>query len=90
MSDDEITLEIFRGMTLTPEEQAKVDVLRTDWARSGTRAMDAFMTAEPALVLRAIDHIPGLEAVRNALIRELIKTGMTVADLARLLRRKPN
>jgi hypothetical protein len=90
MADNEIAPDIFNGMRLTPEEQAKVDVLRTNYRREGPRAMDDFIAAEPSLVLRAMDRIVGEEAVRDALVRGMDEMGMTRADLDRLLKRKPH
>jgi hypothetical protein len=83
MADDELTPEIFKGLRLDPTEQAKGDVLKANWKRLGNKAMDDFMEAEPKLMLKALDHACGDEAVRDALEQAMNKRGMTRADLKR-------
>jgi hypothetical protein len=88
--DEELTPDIFNGMRLTSEEQAKVDMLRTNWQRQGVDAMTAFAEAEPGLFWRAMDHVFGREAVRDLLQQEMDALGMTRADLERVIKRKPH
>jgi hypothetical protein len=89
-AEDDITPGIFKAVPCTPEEQAKVDVLRTNWHREGAKAMNDFVKAEPSLVLRAMDSVVGDEAVRDAIVRVMQEMGMTRADLDRLMKRKTN
>jgi hypothetical protein len=55
----------------TPAEQAKVDILRADWERRGSKAMEDFIQTEISLCLKAMDHIFGREVVADTL-REVI------------------
>jgi hypothetical protein len=82
--------DLFNGMPLTPEEQAKVDILRTNWRHKGAKAMEAFIKAEPVLTARAVKHRLGPEGVRNLFLEELGKRGVTIAEFERLLKRKPH
>jgi hypothetical protein len=89
MSDDETCpAAIFDGMPLSQEEQAKVDVFRINWRRQGAEAWDAFIAAEPSLILRAVERIVGPEAVREAIESAMDRNGLTRADLDRIMARK--
>jgi hypothetical protein len=90
-SDDpaDLTPAIFDGVSLTPEEQAKVDILRADWERRGSKAIEGFIQAEISLCLKAMDHIYGREAVADTLRQVMTEEGITAADLRRMLLMKP-
>ena len=88
--ENELTPSAFDGMTLSPEERAKIDKLRDDWKREGQKAMRAFEAAEPSLCLRAIERVVGPEMIREALIEVMEEKGITLADLTALRERKLN
>jgi hypothetical protein len=91
MADDSgLDPSIFDGMSLSPEEQPKVDMLKTNWKQNGKKAMDDFTEAEPFLLLKAIDDKFGPEAFRDVLIQELNRMGITRADLEEWKKRKPH
>jgi hypothetical protein len=91
MADDGgLDPSIFDGMSLTPEERAKIDMLKTKWKRDGKQAMDDFAETELPLLLKAVDHKFGPEAFRDVLIQELNRMGITRADLEEWKKRKPH
>jgi len=87
---DDVSPAIFDELSLTDEERAKVDVLKANWKRFGSKAIEDFFDTELSLFVRALEHHFGTEAVRDVLIEEMNEIGMTMADLESLLKRKPH
>jgi hypothetical protein len=77
----------FDGLQLNEEEQAKVDAFKAAWDRDPDSAFDEFSNTDTALLVKALDHALGPEAMRRLLQEEMDKQVLTTADLRAIQRR---
>jgi hypothetical protein len=81
MEDIGFTPSIFDGLVLSEQEKATVDAFRAAWDRDPNKALDDLLCADPRLVLNAMDHAIGYDAVRRLFQDVMDERGMTVDDL---------